>query len=328
VTIASQIHCDRRIGARHTAFSRASILPDQDKTWTDAGLDQVFALAHAVARSHLKLDSLTIAGLSHTIFARSTEKGHDMSHALRTLVGPLRRLRLFIQAWPAEPQHGSDYPEWTAEDVAILPAVRQQSISVFEEGHARKVLAQARELRILKLELPQWDPHGGSVRYPRLDRTLRDLHFPHLYELALSQCAAKGDWLVDFLLRHKATLRRISLVRMFLAKVRLSWRDVFTRISCQLPHLHRVNVSGEFSRKSRPPIVFGHSDPYASPSYSKAVEAFIIQGGTYPSEDEISESDTEESDDELPYGLVDHDTPLDDPKLEYESDEYDEYIED
>ena len=214
VTIVSQVHCDRRIGARYTAFDRASILPDQDVTWSDAGADQVCALAHAVERSGLKLDSLTIAGISHAIFDRSIDRGNATSHALRALVRPLRRFRLLIQAWPPEAFRGSqELPESESVDADTLLAVRLESVSVFEEGHARKVLAEARELRVLKLELPQWNPNGGFAKYVRLDRALRDIHFPHLYEIACSQCAIKGDWLVDFILRHKATLR-LSLIHI------------------------------------------------------------------------------------------------------------------
>ena len=137
---------------------------------------------------------------------------------------------------------------------------RMQDVLVYERGYFLKVLAEARELRVLKLKLPRWAPNGGLFEYIRLDRTLRHAHFPHLYELALSQCAAKGGWLVAFLLRHKETLRRITLFNMSLDKVRPKWRGVFTTLSCQLSDLREVNLHGEFHRQFRPSILLKHRD--------------------------------------------------------------------
>lgn len=311
---------------------------DQDKDWSDAGADQIHALAHAIEHSGLKLDSLTLAGISHTIFDRSTERGYTMSHALRAVVRPLRRLRLFIQAWPpevsdrAESSSSSDLNSSgsdSSEDIHQTEAIRLKSVSVFEQGHARKVLAEARELRALKLELPVWDPSVGLPKHVRLDRTLRDVHFPHLYELALSQCAVKGNWLVDFLLRHKTTLRRISLSNMSIAKARPSWRGVFARISCQFPHLQETNLYGEFSREERPSILFEYKGSTDS-SYGKAMSDFIVRGGTYPSKNSIRrrphESDADERKDGTPRDLPDANIPSDDPASDYESDEYDDHV--
>ena len=183
---------------------------------------------------------------------------------------------------------------------------------------------------MLKLELPKWDPNGGVPEYVRIDRTLRGLHFPHLYELALSQCDVKGKWLVDFLLRHKATLRRLSLSYVSLVKVKPSWREVFTSISCQLPHLYKVNVYGEFQREFHPPILFEHKGSATSTSYNRAIEDFILRGGTYPTEDSVRrrarESDVDESDEYSLYGVSDDDIASDDPILDYESDEYDDWF--
>ena len=129
----------------------------------------------------------------------------------------LRRLRLLIQAWPPEDHYsseeeessgsGTDSDEDPEKGLQSVSAIRLRGQLLFEEGPVYGILSEVRELPVLKLELPQWDPKG-EPNDVRLDHTLLDVHFPHLYELALSQWAVMGDWFVDFLLRHKATLRR------------------------------------------------------------------------------------------------------------------------
>jgi hypothetical protein len=103
----------------------------------------------------VKFDSLTIAGLSHTIFEGSTDRGKAMSRALRALVRPLRRLRLLIQAWPPEPQELPEPESDLDEEGVAMSVVQRQSVSVFEDGHDYEVFAQAGDLRVLQLELPR-----------------------------------------------------------------------------------------------------------------------------------------------------------------------------
>jgi hypothetical protein len=203
------------------------------------------------------------------IFDVTTDRALLLWGALKDLVRPLRRLRLLIQAWPPEDHDSSESEEESdtgsdpdvhadpEKELTSVSEIRQRSVQLFQDGPVYGILLEARELRVLKLELPQWDPQG-EPDYVRLDHTLLDIHFPHLYELALSQCAVTGDWFFDFLLRHKATLRRLSMSEMSLVEVRPSWREVFTRISCQLPHLNTVNIHGSFHRRDRRSVVFVH----------------------------------------------------------------------
>ena len=335
VTIASRVHCERDLGALKTAYYKTMVRPTGDKSWSDAGADQVCALVRAMESSEVKLDSLTIAGISHTIFDRSTDRGELMSHALRVLVRPLRRLRLLIQAWSPEDGDLSEKSSDSESELDVekalnsVPVVRLQSFNLFEKGPVREVLSEARELRALKLEPPEWDPHG-EPEYIRLDYTLRDVQFPHLYELSLSRCAFDGDWLVDFLLQHKATLKRLSMSHMTLAEVRPSWRDIFTRLSCQLPYLYKAKVYGEFHRQYRPPILFDHKHSGQSMAYNQAMEGFILKGGNYPSEYSTEwrtrEPEVDGNDEHPPHGSSGDNTLSDDPALDYESDEYDDWF--
>ena len=71
MTVASRIYCERDLGALDSAFGRTMVRPTKDRSWSDAGTDQLRALVYAIERSRLELDSLTIAGLSHMIFDTS-----------------------------------------------------------------------------------------------------------------------------------------------------------------------------------------------------------------------------------------------------------------
>lgn len=62
VTIVSHAHCERELRAEKTAFGKSMMRPHRDKSWSDAGTDQVCSTAHAIQHSGLQLDSLTIAG--------------------------------------------------------------------------------------------------------------------------------------------------------------------------------------------------------------------------------------------------------------------------
>jgi hypothetical protein len=162
VTIVSRVNCLRRLNAEYTAFGKTRMLsPDKDKDWRNAGLDQVSALAHAVWHSKLKLDSLTLAGISHAIFLDYNERGKILSRALRVLMRPLRRLRLSIQAWSPEDVEEMFSPSESSDSGSELwgesiGSVRTDSFSVFEEGNFRKILEVAKELRVLNLEFPRW----------------------------------------------------------------------------------------------------------------------------------------------------------------------------
>lgn len=84
-------------------------------------------------------------------------------YALKAIMRPLRRLRLFIQAWPPElidQDEESEDSDWQPDfDEDLLQSVREQSVSVVEGGYVEKILAEARDLRVLKLELPVLDPY-------------------------------------------------------------------------------------------------------------------------------------------------------------------------
>lgn len=102
--------------------------------------------------------------------------------------------------------------------------------AVLKTGSLTNMLAEAASLRVLKLRL--W----GQLEYkkPTLEDALGDIHFHHLYDLAISGCETDSQYLVDVVLRHKATLRRFSLSGVRLIGS-IGWPEFFDAIAenCQ-----------------------------------------------------------------------------------------------
>lgn len=104
-------------------------------------------------------------------------------------------------------------------------------------------MSAASNLRVLKLQLPKWNYHDHiEDTYAQLEPMLRDITYPHLYELSLSQCEVHADYLIDLCMRHKSLLRRRSLSDILLLDDHSIFRKVFTRLSGQLTKLRKASL--------------------------------------------------------------------------------------
>ena len=79
-------------------------------------------------------------------------------------------------------------------------------------------------------------------------------------------------------------------------------------------------------RQSRPPVSFEYKDSTSLMTYNRAMEKFIISGGTYPREDSVRRRINELDDNEREESFPDDAMPPDDPKWDYASDEYDDWF--
>jgi hypothetical protein len=337
VTMASKAYCNRELKGERSAFRDTLMRLTHDGNGSRAGVAQTSALLEALCQSGTKLNSLTLAGISHKVFDRFSTNGEIMSDRLRATVRSLHRLRLFIQACPP---HLLNHKYDGSADHSLTP-----NASVFIRGHVYEVLKEARELRVLKLELLQCRPDRYDDTYVRLVNVLAyktqdTIIFPHLYELALSQCRCDGKLLIAIVANHRSTLRRVTLSHMTLEThsseyCRCNWEGVFIRLSrLKVPNLRKVRLRGDFCDADDTPICF--SDPGVHLSritpYTKDMENFIVKGGNYPSEDlpvrhyhfqgynalnclHVACVDS---------GLPDDNRPIDDPANYYTLDEFDE----
>lgn len=205
VTVASQRSCMRQLDANRV-FANAMTEPSGDRHWWNEVVHQTLSLAIAAAQSGIKLDSLTLLSLSPAIFDKHIGVDADQWRARNTLVRPLRRLRLYLQA-DAPEEDDEEEPDDDEPDY-------EQMFHHFDEvlnDNSHEILSAASNLRVLKLQLPDWRYHDHvEDKYGQLEPVSRDVTYPHLYELSLSHCEVHAEYLIDLCMRQKSTLRRLS----------------------------------------------------------------------------------------------------------------------
>lgn len=332
VTIGSQMYIVRRLKANTTAFGDAMTRPLKDRHCWTSGVHQVLSVAKAAQNAGTRLDSLTLASVSPKLFDRHGDVGEEEWRALKRLVQPLRRLRMFTQMTTPNPTQDDEVDKLHLGITQMQFDCEQN----FADGYLHEILSSATELRVLKLGMPQWRPMppwndgNDDPLYSRLDWALGEIVYPHLYELSISDCEVDEEYLVDLILRHKATLRRLSLSNISLLDFGASWVEIFTRLSCQLPQLRCLKLRGAFYLNGDNEIELeeaGCESPRIAP-YREALENFILKGGEYPTDDETilpDEGDYPDENYRRP-GLRQDNTEPDDPMLDHDSDEFDTRI--
>lgn len=151
------------------------------------------------------------------------------------------------------------------------------------------ILSTAKDLRVLKSQLPSW--HGFQAEepdYSDLEDCLQDTTWSSLYELSLNGCVVQAQYLIDLCMRHKATLRRLSLSDIVLLDGDdVDWKDVLTSLSGQLPELRKIKLRGAFFLGDEVQLSFegaGVESRRIAP-YRDALENFVVKGGPWPSGD-------------------------------------------
>lgn len=325
VTVASRMDTRRELNASRKIDEITMSTTNQDRQWWKAGFRQVISLAMAAQQAGTRLDSLTLAAVSPLLFDVDVNVNAEEWSALKALVRPLRRLRLFTLVEPPdqEDQDGEiDYEEPDPEDFQLLVD------DIFNSGNLHEILLEARDLRVLKLQLPHWiDPDTGGPMYTTLDLSLKNITWPHLYELSLSSCEMRSDYLVDLCLRHKSTLRRLSFFDLQTSDWGTSWKEILTSLSGKLPELRLMKLRGSFHVCDEEDMSFeiGGIEPQGMTPHRNALENFVIRGGPWPSDDPALLSDPGDYRDESqePLGELEDNMNLDDPVLDYEVDEFD-----
>lgn len=312
VTIASGEGCGRRPqGFKAAVKSLGTDSPWRTLDWRHTGVRQILNLANAVASAGIRLDSLTISETTHRLWDCHSKK--DRMN-LEALIRPLRRFRLSVKARRKPLTDGNSDDDSEAD----------YDIKNYQAGRFRTMLSEATNLRVLKLQFPAFQPYCNSFQSPNLEDLLGDLKFPHLYELAISRCATGSSFLKSVILRHRATLRRLTISRIHL--VGNDFAEFVQSIAGQLPNLCEVTLRGVST-----PMPW--SPGYCNGSYSTAeypentlvryhAERFVLMGGVAPDWDDWRYEDMEN------YVQPRLGTkPLPDaPKWDYDWDEFDDRI--
>jgi hypothetical protein len=286
----------RRLKASRTAFADAMTVAHGDCRSYRTGLHHLKVLAEASRQSRRSIDSLTLVNVDYSalyggdaieymypVHGPNAQSPVFNFFELRALVQPLRRLRLFIQM---------TCKKYEMRDHPTVPK--------------RSVFTEARGLRVLKIRLqdrrPDHELPPEKINTDRdrvlevvrmnidLDFIFLTMHYPHLYELSLANCKVY-DSFPEFMLRHRQTLRRVSLNNMMLISWRAehwSWLDMFSDIAGRLTNLHSVTIRGFFFERDEltmnwhmPPTSEATETTLFCPARD-AIENFIIHGGMSP----------------------------------------------
>jgi hypothetical protein len=224
--------CSSTLKELKRRFVSTMARPSGDWEWQLQGVHQLHSLAHAVQRTDIQLDSLTLWYVSYRIAADSRPKG---PRGLLSFFGSLTRLKMSFELSAAHTQpDGMDY--------------LSDSLSYFHSSKTfqRDVLNAATNVRILKLQMPTHEfQHLGVVRpFLGLEHVIGSLTFPHLLELALSNFIASEDCMVKLLIRHANTLRRLSLTDFAMGSG--DWQQTFIRIAGKMRNLYEIKLRGTF----------------------------------------------------------------------------------
>lgn len=265
-----------------------------------------------MASADIQLDSLTISETTHRLWDCHSEEDRNN---LRALVRPLRRLRLFLRA-----TRGDAHDGW-AEDPEIDYDMRN-----YQAGRFRAMLTDATNLRVLKLQFPPLRPYQDSFRAPDLRDLLGDLTFPQLYELAISRSATNSAYLRSVILRHRATLRRLTISRIHL--VSNDFEAFVESIAGRLPNLQEVTLRGVST--PGPWDIWCCTGSYSFHEYPERsvirynAENFILRG--HAAHDWSNDRRFDKVEDYVQPCLPDDNPMTDDPRRDYSWDEFDDRI--
>jgi hypothetical protein len=246
---------------------------------------------------------------------------------VKALIQPLRRLRI------------STLSMTESEDRLMSAIIANEATANFQGGRFREMLAVATNLRVLKLHFSPFTFAGERATYQQdylgareiyLKNVLGDLRFPHLYELAISSCGTTSNYLEEVLLRHKDTLRRLTLSHINM--VTEDFRQFFRNIAGQLPELRKVTLHGITDPEpwGPPGRKSTGAEEFLDNSLVKyELENFVLSGGVPPQWHNHftwvgRQMIVTQKEDYLQSGLPEDNIMSDDPKLDYAWDEFDD----
>jgi len=300
VTICFEASRDGRPQAINTAFEAGLVRPYGDKVWNEQGVRALNAVAAAAYGSGSSLDSLTLENVSPRIIPdlNSSDMGINAEHPdnldcqLRALIKPLRRLRFVLSA--ANPDYNA-----VGDEYALL----EEQSDLLKAGGLYRLLKDATELRVVKFSF-QAEVLEAESTFMSMDHAhvFRDLTFPHLYELRLSNCLMSMEYLLDLLLRHKDTLRRLSISYAQLSTG--DWHTCFAEIGGKLTALKSVKLRGESECEFFTQFDFAVPEQRKPYYYRDAVERYVLIGGEWPDPEDYSDpGDTTDPLDQEEYEL-------------------------
>lgn len=282
VTVTSGTSYECHLTTVNTTLAvRGQAMTEDEKklNWTQTGVRQVINIANAVIATQTQLDSLTISGITYRLWDQHSDE--EVSN-LKLLVRPLRRLRVFTVTRTESPAHYNRAESQSMGDSG--PDIADAALANSERF--RDMLTEATELRVLKLQFwPHFVNDDGYLTIQiRLDDVLGNTQFSHLRDLAIGWCATTSAFLRNAILRHKTTLRRLTL-----SHIRLLHGNVphfIDSIAGKLPHVCQVTLRGfNHSRlwhRSRNESDNPNAEHEEREDLRHAVESYVLGVGPRP----------------------------------------------
>lgn len=267
--------------SRHgLAFEEAMTHPWGDINVLDQGVYQFWIVIEALHQSNLRPKRFTATDISYRSI-RPVWHGLRVEPLMRHLMSGLHEFRLSHRV------NGEAY------EFNCLPQsdVAAEADECNRSGLMAKWLSWATELRVLKLKLQR-----DMVFLP--ETTVGDVFgkttWPKLRELSLASMATTANEIVNLLLRHRRTLRSLSLCDMYLTED--TWEEVWFRIGGKLPRLRKVRLHEYFYSLGDTEFEFHGTgeDPGVEAVIKSRIENQILHGGDVPDEYEPYSGDEED----------------------------------
>ncbi|KAF2763839.1 hypothetical protein EJ03DRAFT_332402 [Teratosphaeria nubilosa] len=234
------------------------------------------AMFHAAAEAGRSLKRFTGHRLGYQLFNEDTTA--DSS----ALIDMLHSIRLTVYF----PTIGDETVNWTEDDMeeAIF-----MTIQYLQSGAFHRLLAGMSQLHTLKLNFPNVPGIESPVNEANTIAVLPEIVGTHIWhnlrDFAINHTGATEDELVDFVLRHKSNLRRISISHITLSEG--NWNSVFERIAGKCPRLRKVKLSGDFvyTAGDRRWCMYKFARPneqMEAAVINEALEAYVRDGGAFP----------------------------------------------
>lgn len=268
VTVATAYGTGGFKDAARMAFKEAMISPYGDCNILDSGVHQFWTILRALHLAQRTPKCFTATDVSYRIFQES-RAGYQTQPIITHLMGNLREFRLGLSIHEDELD-----PAREGEGIDIGSDCRRY----YSPGLLAQWLSGAPQLRVLKLRM--YHNHFVDVMpEARLKEVVGSTKWPKLREIGLNDILTTEDELLDFLLRHKDSLRRLSLSYIYLQEG--SWTSFLERIGGKLPKLKKIKLRGDLSDLEWGTYEFavpGCGDDYDEP-FQQAAEKFFMYGG-------------------------------------------------
>ncbi|KAK5119598.1 hypothetical protein LTR85_007427 [Meristemomyces frigidus] len=271
-------HCPRldsielSIGSAHKRLGGklAPQKPASDIEPYKAGAYHMQTICAATKTAGRTLKCLSAYDVGYRFLEQEPSQAALMKEALKTLHS--FRLRI-AAAFDEDSYDENDVFEDNSDHASLL----------LSQGALRDILTSMPHLRILRLKLPSANADDELSPIGTLNDVVGSVIWPKLRDFGISTICTTENDLVDFLFRHSARLRRLSLSSIMLTHG--NWRTLFSHIAGRFPRLQKVKLSGDLSHhdggRERAAFRFPIAGKKGSP-VRQAMERYVREGGAYP----------------------------------------------